>query len=63
VGLPGRVWIVGADGKAAAAPLRLGITDGNNTEVLEGPLKEKQEVIVGAGAGPAPRPAGGPRLM
>ena len=41
-----------------------GITDGTNTEVLEGPLKDKQDVIVGT-TGTAPRPAAppGPRLM
>ena len=63
-GLPGRVWIAGADGKPVAVQIRLGITDGNNTEVVEGPLTERQEVIIGSGAG-APRPAtpGGPRLM
>ena len=62
-GLPGRVWIAGVDGKAQAVPLRLGITDGANTEVLEGPLSDKQDVIVGL-AGPATpaRPVGGPRL-
>src|SRR5262245_30766996 len=63
-GLPGRVWIVGTDGKLEAVQLRLGITDGTNTEVVEGPLKDRQEVIVGLAAGATPRPAapGGPRL-
>ena len=54
-GLPGRVFIVGADGKPEAVQIRLGITDGTNTEVVEGPLKDKQEVIVGA-TGPRPTP-------
>jgi HlyD family secretion protein len=62
-GLPGRVWVVGPDGKAQAVQLRLGITDGTNTEVLEGPLKDSQEVIVGLAAGTPARPAGGPRLL
>ncbi len=63
-GLPGRVFIVGAEGKPEAVQIRLGITDGTNTEVLEGPLKDKQDVIVGT-TGTAPRPAAppGPRLM
>ena len=62
-GLPGRVFIVGADGKPEAVQIRLGITDGTNTEVVEGPLKDKQEVIVGATTGPRPATAPpGPRL-
>jgi len=63
-GLPGRVFIVGADGKPEAVQVRLGITDGTNTEVVDGALKDKQEVIVGATAGPRPAAAPpGPRLM
>ena len=64
-GTPGRVWVVGADGRPEAVQIRLGITDGTNTEVLEGPLKDRQDVIVGTAGAGAPRPAtpGGPRLM
>ena len=62
-GLPGRVFIVGADGKPEAVQIRLGITDGTNTEVVDGPLTDKQEVIVGA-TGPRPTTTPpGPRLM
>src|SRR5262245_773719 len=63
-GLPGRVWVVSAQGKPEAVPLRLGITDGSNTEVLEGAVKDNQEVIVGLSGSSAPRPTGpgGPRL-
>jgi HlyD family secretion protein len=62
-GLPGRVFIVGADGKAQAVQIRLGITDGTNTEVVEGPLTDKQEVIVGLTSSPRPAAApAGPRL-
>ena len=62
-GLPGRVFIVGADGKPEAVQIRLGITDGTNTEVVEGPLQDKQEVIVGATTSPRPAAAPpGPRL-
>jgi HlyD family secretion protein len=58
------VFIQGAENKAEPVQIRLGITDGTNTEVLEGPLKDQQEVIVGS-TGAAPRPAApaGPRLM
>ena len=62
-GLSGRAWIVGADGKPAAVPLTLGITDGTSTEVLAGNLKDGQEVIVGlTGAARSGTGAGGPRL-
>jgi HlyD family secretion protein len=62
-GLPGRVWVIGPTGKPENVSIKLGITDGTNTEVVEGPLQDKQEVIVGLGAA-MPRPAtpGGPRL-
>ena len=63
-GLPGRVFIVGVDGKPEAVQIRLGITDGTNTEVVEGPLKDNQEVIVGASTGARPTAAPpGPRLL
>jgi HlyD family secretion protein len=69
----GRAYVLGPDGKPAALPLRLGITDGSSTEVVGGDLVEGQEVLVGmavAGAPGAPaRPGGtttpsssGPRL-
>jgi HlyD family secretion protein len=61
-GQPGRVFILGPDGRAKAVALSLGLTDGSATEVLSGDLKEGQEVIVGTvGSGPA-RPGGSPRL-
>jgi HlyD family secretion protein len=61
----GRVYVLGADGKPQAVAVRLGITDGNMTELLSSTLEPGQEVIVGL-VGPAagntpPRPAGGPR--
>jgi HlyD family secretion protein len=43
----GRVYIVGPDGKAQEVKLRLGLTDGNATEVVGGELAEGAEVIVG----------------
>jgi HlyD family secretion protein len=63
-GLPGRVFILGTNGKPEAVQIRLGISDGTNTEVVEGPLKDNQEVIVGAttSARPATAPPPGPRL-
>jgi len=46
-GRPGRVWIVGADGKPEPISLTLGISDDSTTEVLSGALREGQEVITG----------------
>ncbi|MBI1733813.1 MAG: HlyD family secretion protein [Candidatus Rokubacteria bacterium] len=68
-GLPGRVYIVGPDGKPAPVQVTLGITDGSATEILRGDLTERHEVIVGAAGGQGGRPSApgggsssGPRL-
>jgi HlyD family secretion protein len=61
-GMPGRVFILGPNGKPKAVALRLGITDGTSTEVVGDDLKEGQQVIVGASgsaSGPT-RPGGAP---
>ena len=62
----GRAYVPGADGKPAEVRLRLGLTDGNATEIVSGDLKEGAEVIVGtvsAGAPAKNAPASGaPRL-
>jgi HlyD family secretion protein len=58
---PGRLWVPGPDGQPKAVEVRTGLTDGSSTELLEGPLKEGDEVIVGAGEPPgAAKKAGGP---
>ena len=44
------VWYLDEKGKLAFAPVRKGATDGKNTEVLEGPLKEGMQVIVSLSA-------------
>jgi HlyD family secretion protein len=61
-GLAGQVWVAGPDGTLRAIPLRLGITDGIFTEVLEGELSDEQDVIVGTTATikPPATPAAGP---
>jgi HlyD family secretion protein len=69
---PGRAWTVGADGNPMAVSLMLGLSDGTATEIVQGDLKEGQEVIVGTAAaatspsarpGPAaPGSASGPRF-
>jgi HlyD family secretion protein len=64
VAMPGRVYVLDAEGKPAAVSITLGISDGAATEVVRGDLTEGQEVIVGLVGAPAPgsRPpgAGGP---
>jgi len=68
VGVPGRVWTLGADGRPKPVALMLGITDGADTEVLRGDLTEGQDVIVGLAGAATPRsrppgsPGGAPRL-
>ena len=52
-GAAGRVFLLDQDGKPKSVSLRLGITDGTYTEVLEGDLKDGQEVIVGTASGSA----------
>ncbi|PWT84361.1 MAG: HlyD family secretion protein [Proteobacteria bacterium] len=41
------VWIDGGEGRAMPVRLRLGASDGNSTEMAEGPLKAGQSLIVG----------------
>jgi HlyD family secretion protein len=41
------VWVPHAEGEPTPVELKTGVTDGNFTEVIEGPLKEGDEVIVG----------------
>ena len=63
-GLAGQVWVLDPGGKLRAVPLRLGVSDGVVTEVLDGDLRDQQEVVVGATAPSAPPtvPSGSPRL-
>jgi HlyD family secretion protein len=45
----GRVHVLGPDGNAKAIAVRLGLTDGNATEVISDDLKEGQDVVIGGG--------------
>jgi HlyD family secretion protein len=59
----GRVYILGADGKPQAVPVRIGVSDGSSTEVLEGSdsgagLAEGTEVITGIKNVPSAKPGG-----
>ena len=62
-GVPGRIYTVDAEGKAALVTVRLGATDGTNTEILGG-LAEGQKAIIGGG--PKTKSSGfggGPRIF
>ncbi len=60
----GRVFVLGPDQKPLEVKLRLGLSDGNSTEVVNGDVKEGTEVIVGTVAANAARSPSGsaPRL-
>jgi HlyD family secretion protein len=63
---PGRIWVLDEAGQANAVDVRTGLSDGSSIELVSGPLKEGDSVILGAtekagekkAAGPA-----GPRLF
>jgi HlyD family secretion protein len=46
-GVAGRVYVVTSGGTARAVAVRLGLGDGNATEVLAGELQEGQDVVIG----------------
>lgn len=69
--LPGRVFVLDAEGKPRAVALRVGVSDGAMTEIVSGEISEGASVIVGGGprpqaasadsrAAPRPRP---PRMF
>ncbi len=61
----GRVYVPSAGGKPQETRLRLGLTDGNATEIVAGDVTEGAEVIVATADGDAAakRPSSGaPRL-
>jgi HlyD family secretion protein len=43
----GKVWVLGQNGRPAAVPVTLGITDGVSTEVISGELHVGDRVLVG----------------
>jgi HlyD family secretion protein len=57
-GVPGSttpvVWVRGSDGRPAAVPVKLGITDGTSTEIVSGDLEAGRAVLVGVEAGAQP---------
>ncbi|MBV9958970.1 MAG: efflux RND transporter periplasmic adaptor subunit [Acidobacteria bacterium] len=42
-----RVWVLGADGQPQPRRIKLGLSDGSSSEVVEGDLKEGEVVITG----------------
>jgi HlyD family secretion protein len=45
-GIPGRIWVLD-QGQPAPVAVRLGVSDGKNTEMLRGEIDEGAEIIVG----------------
>ena len=63
-GSPGRVFVLGPDGKPKAVAVVTGASDGTYSELLQGELQPGQEVLTGQTGAGAPRSMGGqaPRL-
>lgn len=55
-GIPGRVWVLGRDGRPQPIALRLGVSDGRATEVLRGDIRDGTEIILGYEEGTEPKP-------
>jgi len=64
-----RVWVLDENKKLKPVPVRLGLSDGSTSEIVESPLKEGDEVVVGVATeapraqqtspfGPQPMPGG-----
>ncbi len=45
-GIPGRVWVL-KEGVPSPVHVRLGVSDGKSTEMLQGDLRDGQEIILG----------------
>ena len=60
----GKVWVLGHNGRPAAVPVTLGITDGVSTEVISGELRVGDRVLVGLESDTvaAPPAAAAPRM-
>jgi HlyD family secretion protein len=61
-GLPGRVFVLDGEGSPRPVPVRVGISDGQMTEILSGDIAEEAKVVIGGGASP-PRPSPRTRLF
>jgi HlyD family secretion protein len=56
------VWLVGDDGQPNPIAVKLGATDDNGAELLEGPLAEGEHLIIGVANTQTPRRYFGVRL-
>lgn len=59
--LPGQtrlVWVMGADGKPQSRRIKVGLSDGVSTEVVEGNLQEGEMVVTGQTLSSANKPQG-----
>lgn len=56
----GTVYILDKDGKPKPVAVRVGASDGSNTEIFSRDLKAGAQVIIGGGPKPKPRPGGPP---
>jgi HlyD family secretion protein len=54
-----RVWVLGPDGKAQPRRIKVGLSDGASTVVLEGDLREGETVITGQNVSGTSRPQTG----
>jgi HlyD family secretion protein len=54
------VWVLGADGQPQARRIKIGLTDGAATEVVEGNLQEGEMVIIGQTVTSASKPSSSP---
>ena len=63
-GGPGRVWVLGRNGRPVAVPVTLGISDGVSTEVTSGDLRAGDQVLVGLESETitTPSPSAAPRM-
>jgi HlyD family secretion protein len=61
-GLPGRVFVLDGEGSPRPVSVRVGISDGQMTEILSGDVAEDAKVVIGGGASP-PRPSPRTRLF
>ncbi len=59
---PGTLWVLGRDGKPEPAPVMIGVSDGQFTEIVRGEIEAGQEVIVGRRRTGTKKRAGGRRF-
>jgi HlyD family secretion protein len=62
--LPGqlrRVWVMGADGKPEPRRIKIGLSDGSSTEVVEGDLREGDVIVTGQNVTASSSSSGGAR--